>query len=277
MAAAPKGAKVPNVTGQTIDEATAALALEQLVGYEIKSFTPTGTPGIVVSQLPTMGAELQPGSVVALAVSKGPAPTQVRVPKVVGTKEADAKTLIEAADLRSAAYRANDASIPVGIVMAQSPMADSFVAYDTVVQYLVSAGPTASPVTVPSVTGLSESSAEKRLKDAGLKSKVRRMSHPTVAKGTVIAQLPTANTRTAKGTVVGLAVSKGSPTSAEVPSLIGLASEEASKTVKSAGFRPVFIEIATAEHQPGQVFGQFPEPKTSWMVRLPVIAVVAKQ
>jgi len=277
MAASPKGAKVPNVTGQTVDEATAALALERLVGYEIKSYTPTGTPGTVVSQLPTAGAELQPGSVVALAVSKGPAPTQLRVPNVIGTKEADAKTLIAASDLRSAGYRANDASIPVGVVIAQAPIPDSFVSYDTVVQYLVSAGPGVNLVTVPSVAGLSESTAEKRLKDAGLKSKVRRMAHPTVAKGKVIAQLPAANARTARDTVVGLAVSKGAPTSAAVPSLAGLASEEASKTVKSAGFKPVFVEIATAEHPPGQVFGQFPEPATSWIVRLPVIAVVAKQ
>ena len=80
----------------------------------------------------------------------------------------------------------------------------------------------------------------------------------------------------ARGPQAGTEPLVGAPFETRMPTITGLASEEASKTVRSAGFSPIFVEIATAEHPAGQVFGQFLEPNTSWLLRLPVIAVVAK-
>ncbi|HSK47103.1 MAG TPA: PASTA domain-containing protein [Coriobacteriia bacterium] len=277
LAASPKGAKVPNVMGQTADAAAATLAEQRLVAFRVESFAATAAAETVVSQLPTAGAELQPGTLVAIAVSKGPAPTQLRVPTITGLKEADAEALLDASDLRYVGYRSFNASVSAGVVMTQSPSPESFIPYDGVVQYAVSEGAGVTAVTVPNVVSDKRSAAVQELKQRGLKPTVREVSNPSVLEGRVIAQMPLANSRTAKGAKVGLLVSKGAATSAPVPSLNGLTSEEASKTVRSAGFTPVFVEVATAEHPGGQVFGQFPDAATAWMLRLPVIAVVARQ
>ena len=183
---------------------------------------------------------------------------------------------MESDGIDGAVYRSYNASITAGEVYAQQPPAESLITYDTVVQYLVSQGTGVAAVTVPDLVGDKRDDAEKQLKNLGLKPKVRQMPSSTVAKGVVIRQMPAAGSKTARGAGVGLLVSKGPATKGPVPMLVGLTTDEAEKTTKSAGFTPMAIEVTTADHTAGEVYAQYPDAEVDWPLRLPVIAFVAK-
>ncbi len=277
IAASPTDATVPEVTGRTEEEAARALARANLFPVRVVVYSPAVPAGSVASQVPTAGADLAPGSPVALVISQGPAPSQMRVPRVIGLTEVDADKLIGAWNLRGVSYRSFDASISAGTVMAQSMDANAVVGYDAVLQYLISDGAgTAAAVTVPDVVGKAQATAEKSFKDLGLKVEVHTMSHASVAKGSVITQMPPSGRKVAKNGTVGIVVSAGAATTAAMPSVAGLSSEEASKAVVAAGLTPLAIEIESSEVA-GTVIGQYPIPGVQWGLRLPVVFVVSKR
>jgi beta-lactam-binding protein with PASTA domain len=276
LAAAPEQARVPDVSGKKLDEAETTLAQARLRPYRVDSYSTNLASGYVISQLPSAGVELAPGAAVALAVSKGPAPGNVTVPNVGGLSEADAESIISSRKLRSEVYRSYTSSVAAGLVMTQTPTPGTLLGYDSVVQLLVSQGPGTALAIVPSTVGMTQSAAEKALKDKGLVPKVVKTIHPTVAKGKVISQMPLANSRTAKGATVGILVSKGNLTEGPVPAVSGLASEEASGSIRSAGFRPVMIEIPYATATAGAVFMQYPAPGSTYAMKFPVICLVAR-
>lgn len=276
LAAAPEQTHVPDVSGKKLEEAETTLAKARLRPYRVDSYSTNLAVDYVISQLPSAGAELAPGSAVALAVSKGPAPGNVAVPNVGGLSEADAKSIIGTRKLRSEVYRSYTSSVAAGLVMTQTPTPGTLVGYDSVVQLLVSQGPGSALAIVPSTVGMTQSAAEKALKDKGLVPKVVKSIHPTVAKGKVIAQMPLANQRTAKGATVGILVSKGNLTEGPVPAVTGLASEEASDSIRSAGFRPVMISVPYSTASAGSVFMQYPAPGFTYTMKFPVICLVAQ-
>ncbi len=276
LAAAPTSAKVPNVAGRKYEEAVELLASARLAAYRVDSYSSTVAVGFVESQLPTMGAQLQPGAVVALAVSKGPAPSQATVPRLAGLTESEAVAALSSAGFSGNAYRSYSASVTAGSVATQSPAPGTSATYGSAVQYLVSQGPGTASVSVPDVKGLSRSEAEKRLTNAGLKPQVIEAPSVSVAKGMVASQMPPAGSKTAKGGVVGLLVSKGNLSRAAAPTIVGKPSEEASKAVSSAGFTPFIVQVKTAEYPAGQVFQQWPLGGTQWPLRFPILALAAK-
>lgn len=276
LAAPPETSKVPDVAGKSFDEAASVLSAARLTPKRVDSYAATVAADYVISQLPTAGVSLAPGGVVALVVSRGPAPTAYRVPQLTGLPEQDAATLLAPLDVTVLAYRSVNNSIPVGVVVTQSPVPGSQVPVGGGIQYLVSSGAGVAPVTVPNVSGDSQKDAEAALKVKGLKPQVNLVTSTSVAKGVVISQMPAAGTRVASGGTVGLLVSKGNLTQGSVPNLAGKSSEEASKAVTAAGFRSVVVEIGIAGYPAGQVFMQFPAAKTGWPLRFPVVCVVAK-
>jgi eukaryotic-like serine/threonine-protein kinase len=149
------------------------------------------------------------------------------------------------------------------------------VAPDSVVQYLVSDGPGTGSIIVPNISGTSRSAARKALKAAGLKSRTSRCSHPAVAEGLIVSQMPPAGARVATGATVGLVISRGSSQRIEAPDIAGKSAQEASKAVTAAGFSPMFVDVVTSSYQPGTVFGQYPVSPAQWPLKFPLIAVVA--
>ncbi|MCL2504384.1 MAG: PASTA domain-containing protein [Coriobacteriia bacterium] len=277
VAAPPEDVKVPDVTGRTEQEATAALARVSLYPVQISVFSPAVPLGNVASQVPAAGEDLDPGSPVALVISKGPASLQLRVPGLKGLAEVDAAKLLDACGLLSAPYRAVDASTTAGTVIAQSFNPDESIAYDHVVQYLVSEGAsTVDTITVVDVVGKDRAVAEKAIKDLGLAVDVRLSSHPSVGKGAVISQMPMSGMQAAKGGTVGIVVSEGAETTVPMPALEGISSEEASKAVSGIGLVPVILEVGSRRNPNGTVIGQYPSADVQWGLRLPVVIIVAK-
>lgn len=102
---------VPDVAGQSVEEATATLATVDLrvdPGRQIQSYHDDVPEGAVIS-LAEPGATLSPGDVVGLNVSLGPEP--VAVPPIVGMSWAQARDALIAAGLEFAFERGIDQEV----------------------------------------------------------------------------------------------------------------------------------------------------------------------
>ncbi|MFN2615060.1 MAG: Stk1 family PASTA domain-containing Ser/Thr kinase [Actinomycetota bacterium] len=116
-------------------------------------------------------------------------------------------------------------------------------------------------VQVPDVTGMSQSSAESKLRAAGFKiGKVDFQESTQVRRGFVISQNPSGGLA-AKGSAVDLQVSSGPPTQA-VPSVTGLPLDQAEAKLQNYGFKYQAIPESPSPDclQPdGYVCRQYPQ------------------
>ncbi|MFN2114776.1 MAG: PASTA domain-containing protein [Anaerolineae bacterium] len=71
---------VPDVLLQTFENALMAINASGLEPDTVKLWSDTVAPGLIISQDPEAGAEVEPGSVVEIAVSLGPPPPPTRTP-----------------------------------------------------------------------------------------------------------------------------------------------------------------------------------------------------
>jgi hypothetical protein len=136
----PSTVDVPNVVGDTQSAATSALLSTGLIVGNV-TFQPShsATVGTVLSEDPVSGASVSDGSPVALVISSGV--PQITVPNVVGDSQAAAASSITGAGLTLAAVTTeNNASIPLGDVISESPGAGTSVATGSSVSLIVSSG-----------------------------------------------------------------------------------------------------------------------------------------
>ncbi|HMQ26160.1 MAG TPA: Stk1 family PASTA domain-containing Ser/Thr kinase [Acidimicrobiales bacterium] len=110
-------------------------------------------PGTVTAQAPAPATKVDEGSTVTLTVCQGQ--EQVTVPSVVGQLEADAQRLLEGLGLVVSVTRQRGTVEDEGKVLSQTPAADTAVSPGSIVQIIVSQGPTTTtspppqaPVTV---------------------------------------------------------------------------------------------------------------------------------
>jgi beta-lactam-binding protein with PASTA domain len=229
--AAPVPATVPDVVGLAQAAAETAITDAALtVGTVTDEYSDTVPIGAVTGQNPVAAATVAAGSVVALAVSLGPAPATV--PDVVGLAQAAAETAITDARLTvGTVTQETSDTVPVGAVISQNPVAGTTVAAGSAVALAVSLGPAA---TVPDVVGLAQAAAETAITDVGLTvGAVTQETSDTVPAGAVISQNPVAGTTVAVGSAVALVVSLGPPVT--VPDVVGLAQAAAQTAITDAG------------------------------------------
>ena len=114
---------------------------------------------------------------------------------------------------------------------------------------------------VPSVIGMTQSAAEKKLTSVGLAvGQVTRRASVTVAKGHVINQTPSPLDDIAPGSTVDLTVSTGQP-NVVVPYVIGKDKDTARQMLLDAGLVPKLVKKKSDE-QAGIVIGTNPDPAT---------------
>ncbi len=199
---------VPDVVGDQRSVAELTLAVAGLtVGTVSEQYSSTVPAGQVMSQSPSAGAQVAPGSAVNLVVSLGVQP--VTVPNVVGTTQSAAASTLTSAGLTVGTVSEQYSStIPAGQVMSQSPSAGAQVAPGSAVNLVVSLG--TEKTKVPNVVGISHAAAQSALVSAGLTvGTVSETYSDTVAAGLVIAQNPAPSTEVNLGSPVGLSVSLG--------------------------------------------------------------------
>ena len=252
---------VPNVVGLTQTEATTAI---ESAGFKVGAVGTTQTisaaeVGKVVTQTPEPNGEVRLNSGIDIVVSGGQ--KLIEVPNVVGKPQADAEKALKDAGFTSQATQAFSNDVPKGDVISQAPAAGQKVPAETSIGLTISQG--VQNVTVPAVNGQSKSQAEGTLKSAGLGSQAAEDPSTTVPKGDVIIQYPAAGTSVAPGTIVGLIVSSGPPsssmTSVTVPSVVGKSASNAQSAIKSAGLASITIQMNGNSAPANEVVAQLPE------------------
>ncbi|MDG4595274.1 MAG: PASTA domain-containing protein [Candidatus Contendobacter sp.] len=275
---------VPNVISLTLAAARSAIegtcsvnpAVCLKVGTVTLAASDTVPAGNVISQNPGGGTLVAPGTAVNLVVSSGKEapvnppypPGAIEVPNVIGLTQAAATNTIRSVGLSvGAVLKQYSATVPAGIVLAQSPAAGAKVAVGTPVTVTVSLGP-AGVVKVPDVRGLPEEVAKSVLQDAGLTiGSVLRQPDPTMPAGDAIGTDPVAGTQVKLGSAVTLIISEGfsQPQEVAVPGeVIGMTVEDARESLFAVGlFHVGAITVQPHDTIPaGRVSGLSPTPGT---------------
>ena len=242
------GAKVPNVVGSIQTAAQTALITAGLtIGPVTTANSATMPIGRVVSQNPTAGSNVTPGSAVALVLSLG-----AQVPNVVGSTQTAAQTALTTAGLIVGKVTTeNSSTVPIGRVISQNPAAGSNVAPNSAVALVVSLG-----VKVPNVVGNTQAAAQTTITSAGLTvGTVTTANSATVSIGRVISQTPPAGSNVSAGSAVALVVSLG----VKVPNVVGNTQASAQTTITSAGLTVGTVTTAnSATVSIGRVISQTP-------------------
>ena len=191
---------VPDVRGETVSSATAALQRAQLtVGATNHQYSATVKKNHVISTDPKPGAAVSPKTAVTLVVSQGPSP--VTVPDVTGKPVDQATSILQAVGLQVTTTQQYDDKIPAGKVITTNPPPGSSAHVGDSVNLVVSKGPQTFPV--PDVVGEKLKDAEKTLTDAGFGFTV---SNFPGGPDRVLSQSPGGGSKAKKGTVVQLYV-----------------------------------------------------------------------
>ena len=197
---------VPLVNGEPVAQAQQQIQAQHLRSTVVDQASSSVKQGVVINSNPQQGNNVPANTVVTLFVSKGAAP--VAVPNVVGQQETAAESALQNAGFKAAVKNDPTSSAPLGQVTAQSP-SQGTAAPGSTVTITVSGG----AVTVPSVVGDSQATANQILTQAGFQVSVQQGSGPAqYTNGTVFNQVP-GNGSAAKGSTVTIYVQNGaSPT-----------------------------------------------------------------
>ena len=245
---------VPNVVGQSFDEARSRLARFTLQ-RSYRAAAEAG--GTVLAQTPMAPATLPPGAPVTLVLSDG---SLVRVPRVTNININDARQRLQKdVDLKAQPVVVTSA-LRVGTVIEQQPAEGTLVKRGSVVRLQVSAGQEGPElIDVPNVVGMPFDRAKSRLTRFSVERAERpRTERSSAPEGQVIEQAPRASSRAAAGSVIVLTVS-GAPRATveifEMPNVVGRAYADAARSL--AEFKVTRSEIASAEAR-GRIVAQTP-------------------
>lgn len=265
---------VPNVVGMSQSGATSAITAAGLTPGEVTTQNSNRVAaGDVISESPAAGASVTASSSVALVVSLGP--VMMTVPNVVGMGQSDATSAITAAGLTPGKVTSqNSSTMPVGMVISETPSAGAFLLRGSSVALIVSLGPVM--VTVPDVTGKTQNDASTALSSVGLAvGTVTTSNSSTVPTGDVISENPSAATSVPQGSSVALVVSLG-PVKATVPNVVGMPQGDAASAIAKVGLTVGAVTTQNSGTVPaGNVISGSPSAGTSIILGYGVYLVVS--
>ncbi|HKJ01500.1 MAG TPA: PASTA domain-containing protein [Longimicrobiales bacterium] len=230
------GITVPNVTGRTVRDATAAVAAAELTLVRRRDVLSSSPPGTVVAQTPEPGSVVAPGDSVAVDVA-----VWGRVPDLTGMDTLRARRALERDRFLLGGWQSQPSPEAPGTIIAQRPPAGSVQPPGSGVQVVV-----AAPVATPSLLGRDTAVARRMLAELGLRVGVTRVIDADRTPGTVIDQRPSAGTPVPLQTAVDLAVAAG----VEVPDLLGMDSLAAGEALRRGRLG---LGSVTRERSPAEV------------------------
>ena len=202
---------LPDVTGKTLEEATAVIEdAGFVVGTVSDAYSDSVAEGRIISQNPPPNTNQQEGTKINLTVSLGI--ELVTVPDLSNMTAAEAKSALADAGLGFEAGAAEHSdTIQKDHVVRQNPVAGQDVAKGSTVTYYLSAGKEDKKVTMPDVTGKLEADAESTLMRTSKNFTIMKdyVSSVDVPNGQVISQTPNAGEQALDDTTVYLAISTG--------------------------------------------------------------------
>ena len=252
---------VPNVVGNTFDDARARLKLFT-VQRSYRAAAEAG--GTVLAQTPMAPATLPAGGPVTLVLSDG---SLVRVPRVTNININDARQRLQKdVDLKAQPVVITS-ELRVGTVIEQQPAEGTLVKRGSVVRLQVSAGQEGPElIDVPNVVGMPFDRAKTRLARFAVERAERpRTERSSAPEGQVIEQSPRAAARAPAGSAVVLTVSSAPRATVEIfemPSVVGRSYADATRSL--AEFKVSRSEIAGTEAR-GQIVAQLPAAGSTLM------------
>jgi beta-lactam-binding protein with PASTA domain/predicted Ser/Thr protein kinase len=193
-------------------------------------------------------------ALVAYALTR---PQNVAIPDVIGKTSDQASQALDSAGFE-VAIKAVPSAAPRDQVVEQDPIptdrGGGKAEEGSTVTLSVSSGP--AIVAVPSVAGLNEADATKRLEKAGFKVTSTQEFSKSVPRGQVIGTSPPAGTQLSTLQSVTLLISRGANT-VLVPSVVGLNDQAALATLSNAGLSGTEVQKDSTEPA-GKVLSQSP-------------------
>jgi serine/threonine protein kinase len=198
----PGQARVPDVNGKPVKQASAELKRAGFAFKTTEQFSDSVDPGVVIRTDPVAGTLIDRGQVVTMLVSRGA--DTVQVPDVIGQSQGSAE-----AELRQAGFfpdiSTSPSDSPEGTVFQQQPVAGTLAGRHSTVTIVISQGP--GTVSVPDVSGEDQQQAESDLRAAGLSVSVEQQDTQDEAEdGVVLDQFPGGGTSAKPGDVVTIRV-----------------------------------------------------------------------
>ncbi|MXP21366.1 Stk1 family PASTA domain-containing Ser/Thr kinase [Gordonia sp. HNM0687] len=206
----PQRHQMPDLRGQTPDEATEALRVLGFSNVRTDRVDSTGDlKDRVVGTTPPVGAEAPVNGAVVVLVGNGP--KEITVPDVTGQTEDQARTVLEQVGLEVVSV-SGDSELPAGQVVSSSPSAGATVEQGATVQIVVSRG---NMFVMPNLRGQTVQQARARLVDAGwgggtLNQTTRNVPITSPDNDKVLSQTPAPGSRVRKGGTVSVVVGQAS-------------------------------------------------------------------
>jgi serine/threonine-protein kinase len=211
--------KVPDVTGESKDDAIKALNDAGLTVRTYFHYDDSVPKDVVMGQLPEAGTEVPISTAVGILISAGPSqpqptpptPSTVKVPDVTGMSEADANEALKDAGLAGESVPVFSDDVPEGDVVSQYPTAGTEVLLGSDVAIAISQGPEqGDTVEVPDVSEMTGADAKAAIEAAGLEAMMFTTPTPDGKKDdTVLGQLPPAGTTVPEGSPVVVLTANG--------------------------------------------------------------------
>jgi serine/threonine-protein kinase len=193
---------VPNVVGQTSNDAVAALTGKGLHAnvFKISSDKPADT---VIAQDPQAGTKVYTKTNVRINVSSGPKP--ISIPDVRGSSYDSAASQLQALGFAVARNDVQSNQAAAGIVIAQAPSGGNSAAKGSTITLTVSKGPQTKGV--PNVEGSDQQGATSQLQASGFTVRVQSQNttDPTLD-GIVLSQTPGGGAQAKPGATVTIVV-----------------------------------------------------------------------
>lgn len=210
ISSGPPREKIPDVRGQTQDEAVASL--NRLGFTNVKAVRVDSTAELedkVVETAPMIGMEVPVSGVVQLRIGNGP--KVVTVPNLVGQTQEQARIYLEQIQLRMAVVQV-DSDLPAGQIVSSSPNAGQEVDEGSVVQVSVSRG---NMFVMPNLDGQTPSQASAALSRRGwqgttLTQTPRNVPLTSPNGGKVVDQDPAPGTKVRKDSAISIVVGQPS-------------------------------------------------------------------
>ena len=205
-----KMTEMPNIIGWNINDAMTVMSNRKLnpeLEYEDSDEFAEDT--VIEAELKA-GEMVPEGTVVKLLISSG---NGVKVADTRGKTKEDAETTLLNQGLVVEWEESFSDGVAAGMVISQSPVAETRVEKGSTVRVVVSQGSSSNTVMVPNVIGLDGNSAQKLLEDAGLAIRsVSSVNHSQIAEGLVCYQSYSQGSYVAPGTLMEIHISLGPAT-----------------------------------------------------------------
>lgn len=197
---------VPNVVGQTAEQAKAMLEDKKLRVQISQNYSSDVQEGIVISQTPEAGTNVKEDRMITIYVSKGA--EKISAPDVTGLSKDDAEAQLSKVGLRLGLVTQEFSDKPIGTVLRQNPPAGEKIDKGKSVDLVISKGKETKKANVPNVIGSSLDLARVSLARAGLTLGSISKRESSEAEGTVLDQSPMAGEEAGQQTAVNLVIAQ---------------------------------------------------------------------